>query len=57
MGEYLMKNNGVQLKGKCVGFFVFLFFKFKAVQHWNELCTVSGYYITINVQAKFDLSP
>ena len=52
-----MKNNGVQLKGKCVGFFVFLFFKFKAVQHWNELCTVSGYYITINVQAKFDLSP
>ena len=25
MGEYLMKNNGVQFKGKCVGFFVFCF--------------------------------
>lgn len=52
-GEYLMKNNGVQFKGKmCL--FVCLNL---TVQHWNKLCTVSGDYITVSVQAKFSMSP
>ena len=32
-------------------------FKFRAVQHWNKLWTVSGDYITVSVQAKFNMSP